>query len=166
MRLNLGCGDRYAPGWVNVDRAECPHRKDQIVDLAGKLPWPAGGVSHVYAGHVLEHLPVEVCVALLGRLLPLMAPGGQIMVVGPDLDRAQMMAEAGTLDVTIESLQFGAHRWAGDEHQWECVPTILIAMLDEAGWQDITEVGIANVPKMWPVADRGPQWQCAISAHS
>jgi len=164
LRLNLGAGDRYAAGWWNVDRADCPHPKDAAVDLTGELPWRPRSVSHVYAGHVLEHLPVDVCVQLLGRLLPLMARGGQIMVVGPDLGRAQTMADVGTLDVTMESLRCGAHRWPGDEHQWECTPTILVAMLEEAGWHDIVEMGIGQVPAWWPVADRGPQWQCAVHA--
>lgn len=163
-RLNLGCGDRYAPNWTNVDHAGSPHRKDQTVDLRGEVPWPANSVTHVYAGHVLEHLPVDACVILLGRLLPCMTVGGQIMVVGPDLITAQAMAEAGTLDVTMDSLRYGAHRWDGDQHHWECTPTILVAMLEEAGWADIVDVGIGNVPEMWPVADRRPVWQCAISA--
>lgn len=164
MRVNLGCGDRYQPGWVNVDHAASPHRKDATVDLADDLPWGLGELTHVYAGHVLEHLPLDVCRLLLTRLLPCMAPAGTIMVVGPDVDRAQQMAEAGTLEVTMESLRCGAGRWPGDEHQWACTPTIIVDLLDVAGWSDVTDVGISAVDPLWPVADRTPVWQCAISA--
>lgn len=164
MRVNLGCGDRYHSGWVNVDHAGSPFPKDATVDLSGELPWGLGSLTHVYAGHVLEHLPIDVCRALLTRLLPCMAPGGQLMIVGPDLIRAQAMAEAGILDVTMDSLRYGANRWPGDEHQWECAPAIIVDLLDTTGWADITDVGIGSVDAMWPVADRGPVWQCAISA--
>ncbi len=86
------------------------------------------------------------------------------MVVGPDLIRARQMAEAGTLEVTLESLQCGAHRWPGDEHQWECTPELIEELLIDSGWKFVKEVGIENVDPMWPVADRGPLWQCAVQA--
>jgi hypothetical protein len=164
VKLNLGCGDRYAVEWWNVDHRACPHRKDAAVDLAEPLPWPPATLTHVYAGHILEHLGLDTCALLLARLLPCMAPGGALMVVGPDLIRAQAMAEAGTLDVTMDSLRYGASRWPGDEHQWECTPGVVIRLLAACGWADVTEIGINDVDPMWPVADRRPQWQCAISA--
>lgn len=165
MRLNLGCGDRYAEGgWWNVDHAGSPHPKDEPVDLRGDLPWPAGSVSHAYLGHVLEHLSVDACRRLLGQLLHRMVPGGEVMVVGPDLDRAQAMADAGTLEVTMDSLRFGAERWDGDRHRWECRPAILVDLLSSAGWSAVSEIGINDVPELWPVADRRPQWQCAVTA--
>lgn len=173
MRVNLGCGDRYADGWVNVDHAGSPHPKDQVVDLASvatgdPLPWSAGSVTHVYAGHVLEHLPVAACLDLLELLLPCMVPGGEIMVVGPDVTKAEAMIKAGTFDFrwghTLESLRFGGHRWLGDEHRWDCTTGMVEHMLTSAGWADVTDVGIEHVPAMWPVADRAPLWQCAVSA--
>lgn len=163
MRLNLGCGDQYARGWHNVDFGS-PHRKDQEVDLTGPLPWASESVTAVYAGHVLEHLTIEQCHTLLTNLLPCMTVGGEILVVGPDLERAEGMAQRGTLDVTLDSLRYGAGRWAGDVHQWECTPSQLRQMLRVAGWGQIQEMSINDVPPQWPVAYRGPQWQCAVSA--
>jgi hypothetical protein len=161
MLLNLGCGDRYVPGWHNVDHQGSPHRKDETLDLRSTLPWT--GVTHVYAGHILEHLRVFEVIQLLDRLKYCMAPGGELMVVGPDCLIAQGMAVAGTLDVTMESLTHGGHRWPGDEHRWECTTFDVEELLRAGGWWP-TRVGIPNVPAKWPVADRGPQWQCAVSA--
>lgn len=164
MKLNLGCGDRYAEGWHNVDWAGSPHRKDEAVDLTGELPWTAQKWDLVYAGHVLEHLTIDQCQDLLDRLLCCMMDHGKLMVVGPDIDRAQEMAIAGTLDVTMDSLKFGAHRWPGDEHQWECTPGVIEELLTSTGWRSVKEVGIENVGLIWPIADRGPTWQCAVEA--
>ena len=166
MRLNLGCGDRYQPDWWNVDHAGSPYRMDEVVDLTHPLPWPAGSISHVYAGHILEHLAVQDALDLLERLRPLMAPGGQIMVVGPDVIRGAVMADAGQLEdwVTLDLLKFGGRRWPGDEHRWQCDPLVLADMLKEAGWVDVVELSIADVPELWPVVDRGPAWQCAVQA--
>jgi hypothetical protein len=93
-----------------------------------------------------------------------MAPDGELMVVGPDCLVAQGMAVSGTLDVTMESLTHGGNRWPGDEHRWECTSFDLQMLLRASGWSAICNVGINNVPELWPVADRGPQWQCAVSA--
>lgn len=162
MLLNLGCGDRYEAGWHNVDRPDMPHRKDEAFDLRRPLPW--AGLTHVYAGHVLEHLFVDEVHTLLERLRHCMSTDGELMVVGPDVTVALGMAAAGTLDVTMESLENGGHRWPGDEHRWHCNQWVIAHMLSVAGWKDITRMGVNSVPAFWPVADRGPQWQCAVSA--
>lgn len=165
MKLNLGCGDRYADGWHNVDFAGSPHRRDEEVDLrTNALPWAAGSVEFAYCGHVLEHLYVDEVLVLLETLRGAMAPDGELMVVGPDVILAQGMATAGTLDVTMDSLTNGGHRWHGDEHRWHCTAWAVRKMLRVAGWRVVANVGIANVPDIWPVADRRPQWQCAVSA--
>lgn len=56
MRLNLGCGGRKYPDWVNVDKfATCS--PDQVVDLEQfPWPWPDNAVDEVRMYHVLEHL--------------------------------------------------------------------------------------------------------------
>lgn len=164
MRINLGCGDQYAHGWINVDHGS-PHQKDLDVDLTGELPWPPNSVERVYAGHVLEHLTLSQCTGLLERLLSRMVPGGQLLVVGPDVERAQAMADAGTLlDITMDELRHGAGRWSGDVHHWECTPQAIISMLRATGWKEVSEVYMETVPADWPVAFRGPRWQCVVSA--
>lgn len=163
MKINLGCGDRYAPGWHNVDFAGSPHPKDETIDLrTNALPWV--GIELVYAGHLLEHLYVDEVLVLLETVRTCMALDGELMVVGPDVLLAQGMAVAGTLDVTMESLTDGGHRWHGDEHKWHCTTWAVEKLLQVSGWQQVTRVGINNVPDLWPVADRRPQWQCAVSA--
>jgi len=164
MKVNLGCGDRCAEGWINVDHAGSPHRKDLEVDLTGPLPWQPGTLVQVYAGHVLEHLTKEQCWNLLGGLRVCIHPQGTLMVVGPDVLRAQRLAEAGELEVTMDSLKYGAHRWPGDEHQWECDQVQVLNLLLESGWGRLYPLSIGNVDPVWPVADRGPQWQFAVGA--
>ncbi len=164
MKVNLGSGDRYAEGWINVDHAGCPHRKDLEVDLTGPLPWDHLTLHAVYLGHVLEHLTEDQCWTLLGRLRICIHPQGSLMVVGPDVKRAQAMAETGTLEVTMDSLKHGASRWPGDEHQWECSQSRVVELLHESGWGAIYPLSIGNVESVWPVADRGPRWQFAVEA--
>jgi len=162
VRLNLGSADRYVEGWHNVDHEACPHRRDETVDLTGPLPWPDHSITHVYAGHVLEHLTRDQCLKLLTDLRDRMVPGGQIMVVGPDIELAQRLG-AGPWH-TMDELRHGGKRWPGDEHQWECTAALVEQLLWDAGWSWVMDVGIINVDPSWPVVDRVPLWQLAVSA--
>lgn len=166
MKVNLGCGDRYAPGWINVDWAGSPHRKDQEVDLTRPLPWPDDSLEFVYAGHLLEHLTIEQCLGLLREVYRCSVEHGQLMVVGPDLPTAYRMLEAGTLDVTIDSLRYGAERWPGDRHLWDSSAMTTSDLLEDAGWKagQIHRVPLADVHHAWPIADDRPQWQFALRA--
>lgn len=64
MRLNLGCGGRKFPDWINVDKfPTCG--PDQVVDLEQfPWPWPDDSVDEVRMYHVLEHLGAETGVYL------------------------------------------------------------------------------------------------------
>jgi hypothetical protein len=64
MRLNLGCGGRKFPDWVNVDKyPTCS--PDQVVDLEHfPWPWPDSSVDEVRMYHVLEHLGAQTAVYL------------------------------------------------------------------------------------------------------
>lgn len=171
MKLNLGCGDRYVAGWHNVDYGT-PCHVDERLDLRGELPWT--NVTHAYAGHVLEHLSLDDCAQLLTRLRACMADtGGLLLVVGPDVQVAEKMIQDGTFDSTyhsLESLYDGAARWDGDEHQWGCTADLVAQLLRDAGWPVVDDLGgvaglngLAEGPS-WPIADRTPQWQCAVRA--
>jgi hypothetical protein len=166
VKVNIGCGDRYAPGWVNVDRADTPTRKDLDHDLRNPMPrkW-IGKIERAYAGHVLEHMFVDEVIVFLQRLREAMHPEGELMVVGPDVIRAQGMLVAGAqLEVPFNEIRHGGDRWPGDTHRWDCTANCIKRLLIVTGWMLVTEVGIQNVPEEWPVAVRGPRWQCAVSA--
>lgn len=60
--LNLGCGEDYRPGWVNVDRDPTGRLDvDRRFDIF-EVPWPleSSSVGLVYMRHVLEHVPHRI----------------------------------------------------------------------------------------------------------
>jgi hypothetical protein len=167
LRLNLGCGEQYADGWINVDHAGSPHRRDQTVDLTGELPWPEESIERIYAGHLLEHLTLDECHELLTKLYACMKPRGVLMVVGPDVNiAARLEAEGHVLEVPLDQLRFGAGRWAGDVHLWECTHAQLVNLVADAGWNNVQALNIEDVHGLWPVAFRGPRWQVAVYAEA
>src|SRR6266849_4266747 len=56
MRLNLGCGNNYMEGYINVDmnsEVKC----DTVVDLENDVfPWSDDSVDGIVAKMVLEHI--------------------------------------------------------------------------------------------------------------
>lgn len=56
MKLNLGCGFKKRPGYINVDnQSSC--QPDVVLDLENdKWPWPDNSAAEVVLDHVLEHL--------------------------------------------------------------------------------------------------------------
>lgn len=163
MKINLGCGEFYAEGWVNID-LHAPSRKDIVADIRKPLPVEQG-VTHAYLGHVLEHLTLDEAALVLMNVWERMTPDGQIMIVGPDVDRGQAMLDRGDIDQE----QFGALKisegpWPGAGHLWDCIPATIVELLKLPGtWTDVREIPITAVPSEWPVVSR-IGWQCAVSA--
>ena len=56
--MNLGCGRRPHPGWINVDLEESAGVA--AIDFRLPLPSPDDYLEAVYASHVLEHFGVAV----------------------------------------------------------------------------------------------------------
>lgn len=83
--LNLGCGARFHPHWVNVDVVPA----DGTVlahDLQKPLPFPDETFDAVYHSHVLEHLRHDRALPFLKECHRVLKPGGVLRVAVPDLE--------------------------------------------------------------------------------
>lgn len=160
MRLNVGCGNHPAAGWVNLDATA--ELRPQVVATALALPFATGAATHVYLGHVLEHLSWQQAAAAVVEAARV-AAGGELMLVGPDLDRAEAMVAAGTQPASvIDGIVHGAGRWAGDVHLWTCREARLVELLTLAGLYP-EPIPVERVGEPWPVASR-IGWQAAVRA--
>jgi SAM-dependent methyltransferase len=83
--LNLGCGARVHPAWINVDvRPTAPGVI--VADLRRGVPFGPDSFDAVYMSHVLEHFDVEDGAKLIHECLRVVRPGGIIRVVVPNLE--------------------------------------------------------------------------------
>ncbi len=85
LRLNIGCGDRPLPGWINIDRvARAP---DVTTDVeATALPYPDGSVDEILAEHVFEHLSFAEEALVWRETARVLRLGGQLTVEMPDFE--------------------------------------------------------------------------------
>lgn len=112
LRLNLGCGLRIHPSWINIDgswnarlakfpflrkalsslrilpagKEEVPWSRDIFIhDIRKPLPFFDSSAEAVYASHVLEHLYREQGQQLIREVFRVLASGGIVRIVVPDL---------------------------------------------------------------------------------
>jgi predicted SAM-dependent methyltransferase len=84
--LNLGCGERFHPEWVNLDLHPASPSV-QAWDLQADLPFPDASFDAVYHSHVLEHFSKADGLRLLKRCRQVLRPHGTLRAVVPDLER-------------------------------------------------------------------------------
>jgi hypothetical protein len=172
MWLNVGCGPHRAPRpWHNVDRVRREGNTEPDEVVGDTLPYPDGTVTRLYAGHILEHVPLPGVAALLADWIRVMHDSGHLAVVGPDVNRALELFRTGRLgrDELWERMEHGTttslEAWrrlygATDidphaRHHWNCIPERVIALLETAGFEKVREIPIAS-PELndWPLVGR------------
>lgn len=84
--LNLGCGSRYHPDWINIDIA--PQGPEVIQnDLSRGIPLADGSCDVVYHAAVLEHLRCSDAATFLAECYRVLKPGGIVRVGVPNLEK-------------------------------------------------------------------------------
>jgi predicted SAM-dependent methyltransferase len=88
INLNLGCGNKFINGFVNVDTVkpdgELPPDHQFVEDDIRSLDSFENGVaSNIVAFHVLEHIPVYDIEPTLIRWYEVLGPGGRVVVELP-----------------------------------------------------------------------------------
>lgn len=85
-RVNLGCGARFDPAWVNIDMVVAGEGV-AAHDLSRGIPLPDKSAEVVYHSHVLEHIPRENAAEFMGECFRVLRPRGVLRVAIPDLER-------------------------------------------------------------------------------
>jgi predicted SAM-dependent methyltransferase len=87
LLLNVGCGDRGKPGWVNLDFSSCPG-VNCVYDCRKDLPFSDNSVRFVFTEHFLEHIDyTEELPLFLSECCRVLQPGGVIRIVVPDAEK-------------------------------------------------------------------------------
>jgi predicted SAM-dependent methyltransferase len=85
-KLHLGCGSSRAAGFCNVDITG--QLSVEVVDDVSRLAkFPDNHAEMIYACHVLEHFSHAEIPLILERWLAVLAPGGELRISVPDIDR-------------------------------------------------------------------------------
>jgi predicted SAM-dependent methyltransferase len=84
LKIHIGAGLNPIPGWVNLDG----YPAELALDVTWGLPFADGCADYVFMSHMLEHLYYpDDALAVLSEARRVLAPGGRIRVIVPDIAR-------------------------------------------------------------------------------
>ena len=156
--INIGCGSRPLPGWVNLDAAR-GDKIDVVWDLRGGLPFPDESCTAIFGEHVIEHIPKADGELLLRECHRVLQPRGVVRLSTPDAGKflrsyagdRQFLANPGfaqSADTPMDRVnmmlrEYGQHMWVYD------VESLCIA-LRKAGFNSTLEqrFGESTYPRM------------------
>lgn len=165
MRVNLGCGQAYMPGWVNVD-ASPDVKADLHMDLVDFVRLHGHEVEEVYMGHVLEHLmPGEARNGL--RLLCEQLPAGAVVsAVTPDMRAIFREYEEGRLSNEELNASFIYSYVQPSHHVWCYDQQSLHDLFQEVGFLEVEAVDPATwEPVYWKEGDES-RWQVGVKGRA
>jgi predicted SAM-dependent methyltransferase len=137
--LNLGCGRRCHPEWINMDMN--PNLPGVIVhDVTQRIPLEDSSCDVVYHSHLLEHIWHPAALPFMRECCRVLRPGGILRVAVPDLEQIcclylEKMAKAHTGD---------SH--AGLDYEWIIIEMFDQAVREQAGGEMLTYLSRDPIP--------------------
>jgi len=115
MKLHLGCGERYIPGFYHVDAVARPH-VDHIGEI-DKLPMSSGSVDLIYCCHALEHFLRPQTASVLGEWHRVLKPGGVLRIATVDFSAVcKVFQKYNNIDLVIGPL-YGRQNYLYNFHR-------------------------------------------------
>lgn len=149
VRLNLGCGDKIIPGYVNVDIVDSRLGKvpDLFADVTKLEAFPSGCADEILTVHVVEHLNRWEVVDVLMEWKRLLKPGGTLITECPNLlEACKLIVEDPKTALAADQraqrtmwVLYGdpAHKDPLMGHRWNYTPESLAVVLMKAGFAKI-----------------------------
>ena len=136
LHLNLGCGDRILPGFVNVDKYN--PKADVEADVLD-LPFADNSAERVILCHVIEHISYKRTIDLLEEIHRVLAPRGLLEIGYPEFEecvKAFLNNEKGERWRWWIQTLYGSQDNPGQYHVAPIVIWHLKEQLSEVGFND------------------------------
>lgn len=153
VKLHVGCGMVYKPGWINIDNNSDNNieKLDLNLDLANPLPFPDNSVDFIFNELFLEHLTVDEGKRAISEFMRVLKPHGVLRIAMPDLKntvanylkpKEQWVADTKELfekfhltyiKTQAENLNIAFREWG---HKWLYDKEELARRIDELGFKN------------------------------
>jgi len=85
MKLHLGCGKRFIPGFAHVDAIEFPH-VDHVTSIDDLSMFEDNSIDLIYCCHVLEHFRRNKVIPVLKEWRRVLKKEGILRISVPDFE--------------------------------------------------------------------------------
>lgn len=144
LKLNLGCGERYLNGYLNIDiNSKYADLKEHIL----KLEFEEQTLSEVLMVHVIEHIDYYKVKLFLERTYFWLEKNGQLILEFPDVIKVAKCISRIKNDVeNLQKSPFGIRGFYGkpttdmtiyDYHKWGWSENTMKTLLKEIGFRKI-----------------------------
>lgn len=136
VRLNVGCGDKFWPQFINVDK----HAEPDVVCDGRKLTFANDYADEIHSIHFVEHVPRLEVDDMLVDWMRVLKPGGKLAIEVPCLNKMAQFIVDGEKNLALTLLGiFGDPRdkKPGMMHGWAYTKEELTDILLQAGYTDV-----------------------------
>ncbi|MFC1945687.1 methyltransferase domain-containing protein [Chloroflexota bacterium] len=136
VKLHIGCGERYIPGFTHVDVRKFEHV--DVVAPAWQLDvFEDDSVDLIYCCHTLEHLKKTQVGLTLAEWHRVLRPGGVLRLAVPDFAKiCQMYTRTGDLSQLL-GLLMGGQDYPENTHYTVYDYAYLAGLLQDAGFTSV-----------------------------
>ena len=150
-KLNLGCGDKILPGYINVDVAESRRgfKPDVLCELHRLTPFASNTVDEILSVHVVEHFWRWEVVDILSEWVRVLKPGGTMILECPNLlsacrellENPDERSGPGAEGQRTMWVFYGDPAWKDPLmfHRWGYTPRSLAEVMHQAGLVDLRQ---------------------------
>ena len=136
IKLNLGCGLTYRPGYVNVDLSD-----RSVADVSadvGDMPYAPNTVETIEAIQLIEHFDLVHSKYVLAEWFRVLKPGGTLVLETPDLKAALKRVSSSKRDDRAAAVQwlFGIDS-RGLLHKGGFTFELIEEVLADIGYEDV-----------------------------
>jgi predicted SAM-dependent methyltransferase len=156
-KVQIGAGQSNEPGWLNTDIDPGPGQA--YLDATKPLPFRDGSIQYIFSEHVVEHLFYADGLSFFKEAHRVLAPGGKIRTVTPNLKQLVALFEEADPEHSAKTGHYVQRKLAWEDwdrtpdpaaiivnnemhwfgHQFIYTPTLLRASLEQAGFTDIRQ---------------------------
>lgn len=136
MKLHLGCGKRFFPGFVHIDAVDYPH-VDHVATIDNLSFLQTDSIDLIYNCHVLEHFKRRDVDRVLREWQRVIKPGGTLRVSVPDFSKlCEVYQRENKLELVIGAL-FGRQDYLYNIHYNVFDLASLTQSLEQAGFVNV-----------------------------
>lgn len=137
LKLHLGCGKRYLPGFFHVDAIPFDHL-DRVGDISSLYFLTTNTVDEIYASHVLEHFKRADLPKVLQEWQRVLKPDGILRLAVPNFSAiVEQYQTSGSLE-GLQGLLYGGQTYDYNFHHIAFDMKQITDILERNGFTNIS----------------------------